>query len=266
MDWPDLGWTQRDAPEGFTVAIGPDGVGVLTIDRPTKRNALTLAMWAALPDLLAGLRGVRALLVTGAGTVFSAGADVAELRDIYADPDQAGVFHETNVAAEAALASVAYPTIAVVRGACVGGGCQLALACDLRIAARTARFGITPAKLGVVYPATPTARLTRIVGPARAKYLLFSADLIDADRALTFGLVEEVVEPEDLVARSVALGATIASRSRQSLGAAKVVIDAVSTGTDDDAAIAPYLRAARERPDVTEGLTAFIEGRPARFD
>jgi enoyl-CoA hydratase/carnithine racemase len=255
--------------EGLKVSVGDDGIAVLTLDRPAKRNAMTLAMWAALPGLLGGLAAdprVRVLLVSGAGDTFSAGADIAELRQVYADPERADAYHATNVAAEEALANFPHPTIAVVRGSCVGGGCQLAIACDLRLAEQEARFGIPPARLGVVYPAVPTARLVRLVGPARAKFLLFTAELVSADRAFAYGLVDDVVPAGDLEARAVHLGGTIAGHSRQTLGAAKDVADAVAAGADPQAAVDKWERASRHAPDVREGLSSFVERRAPRFE
>ncbi len=260
-----VGWL---AVEGLEVDVRDNGVAVLTINRPAKRNALTLRMWAELPGLLAGLARdsrVRALLLTGAGDTFSAGADIAELRTVYADPDSADAYHATNVAAEEALAAFSRPTIAAIRGACVGGGCQLAIACDLRLAEAGARLGITPAKLGVVYPAVPTARLVRLVGPARAKYLLFSAELVSAERAELFGLVDEVVPAGDLPERALALAATIAGRSTLTLGAAKDVANAVAAGGDPHAVVEPWERRSRLAPDVQEGLAAFVQRRAPRF-
>ena len=254
--------------EGLRVAVGADGVATLTIDRPAKRNAITWSMWSALPTVLAGLETdarVRVLLLAGSGDTFSAGADIAELLDVYADPARADAYHATNVAAEEALAGFPRPTIAVVRGSCVGGGCQLAVACDLRLAESGARFGIPPAKLGVVYPAVPTIRLARLVGPARAKYLLYSAELVTAERAERWGLVDEVVPADSLSERAGELARIIAGRSRLTIGAVKDVVDAVVTGRDPYAAIEPWERASRHAPDVQEGLAAFVERRPPRF-
>jgi enoyl-CoA hydratase/carnithine racemase len=256
------------AVEGLRLAVGDDGVAVLTVDRPAKRNAITFAMWQGLPALLAALASdprVRVLLFTGAGGNFSAGADIAELLEAYGDPVRADAYHATNVAAEEALAGFPHPTIAVVRGACVGGGCQLAVACDLRVAGAGARLGLTPAKLGVVYPAVPTTRLVRLVGPARAKYLLFSADLVRAEQALALGLVDEVVPDGELADRALGLARTIAARSPQTVGAVKDVVNAVAAGGDPHAAIEPWERASRHAPDVREGLAAFVERRPPVF-
>jgi enoyl-CoA hydratase/carnithine racemase len=254
--------------EGLRLAVGEDGVAILLIDRPAKRNAVTLAMWEALPGLLAGLAAdprVRVLLLAGTGENFSAGADIGELQHVYGDPERADAYHATNVAAEEALAAFPRPTIAAIAGACVGGGCQLAVACDLRLAQAGARLGITPAKLGVVYPAVPTARLVRLVGPARAKYLLFSADLVGAEWAAAFGLVDEVVPDGELAGRALALAQTIAGRSPQTLGAVKDVVDAVAAGRDPQAAVEPWERRSRHAPDVREGLAAFVERRPPSF-
>jgi enoyl-CoA hydratase/carnithine racemase len=254
--------------DGLRLAVGDDGVAVLTIDQPARRNALTLAMWAGLPGILTGLADdsrVRVLLVTGAGDTFSAGADIGELLGLYADPDRADGYHATNVAAEEALAGFPRPTVAVIRGAAVGGGCQLAVACDLRLAESSARLGITPAKLGVVYPAVPTTRLVRLVGPARAKYLLYSADLVTAERAAALGLVDEVVPDDGLADRALALARTIASRSPQTLGAVKAVVDAVTGGGQPQRAIEPWERASRHAPEAREGLAAFVERRTPRF-
>src|SRR5262249_41760495 len=145
-----------------------------------------------LSDLMS-VAGLRVLIVTGEGPSFSAGADVRELREVYSEASRARSYQDTNVAAESALAGFPYPTIAAIRGGRVRGGWQRALAREVRVAADDAQFGVTASKFGIVYPVDPTARLTRLIGPARAKYLLYTADLIDAEKALTFGLVDEVV-------------------------------------------------------------------------
>jgi enoyl-CoA hydratase/carnithine racemase len=245
-------------------------VAVLLLDRPHRRNAVTGAMWQALPGLLADLAGrpgLRALLLTGAEGQFSAGADIDELERIYGDPAAAEAYHAQNVTAEQALADFPLPTLAVVHGSCVGGGCQLALACDLRFGSADARLGITPAKLGVVYPAVPTARLARTVGPARAKYLLFSGELVDAARAELFGLLDEVHPAQWLDARALEFARLLARRSPQTTGAAKAALNAVPAGAPAAvaAALAPWERPARRAPHAREGLAAFLERREPRF-
>jgi enoyl-CoA hydratase/carnithine racemase len=263
---------RKDLPysvPGLRLSLGQDGVAVLTLDRPEKKNALTRAQWAALPGLLTRLAeesGLRVLLLAGSGGAFSAGADIAELADVYASPEAADDYHATNVAAETALAAFPHPTLAVIDGPCVGGGCQLAVACDLRFASQRARLGITPAKLGIVYPAEPTARLARLLGPARAKYLLYSAELVSAQQALVFGLVDEVVDDaESLATRALAFARVLASRSAQTQGAVKAVVDATVTGGDPQPVVEPWERASRTTPDVREGLAAFLERRAPRL-
>ncbi|GGO14208.1 hypothetical protein GCM10011574_34380 [Microbispora bryophytorum] len=153
------------------------------------------------------------------------------------------------------------PVIAMIEGYCVGGGCQLALACDLRIAATGARFGVTPAKLGIVYPLSSTRRLAEIAGPAAAKLLLFSAELIGAEHAVRLGLVDEVCPPEDLRERVYGLAVTMAGRSRLTMAAAKQIID----GRAGEAEVRAWQREARESGEMAEGVRAYREGRSPGF-
>ncbi|MFF9768117.1 enoyl-CoA hydratase/isomerase family protein [Streptomyces sp. NPDC014636] len=233
-----------------------DSVATLVIRHPAKRNAMTTAMWRALPPLLDGLArdpDVRALVLTGAGGTFCAGADISTLRG---SPEEA---QSLAAAAEEALAAFPGPTVAAVRGHCVGGGAQLAAACDLRLAEEGALFGVTPARLGVVYPASATRRLVSLVGPSTAKYLLFTAELIDAGRALGTGLVDEVLPEGELDKRVVELTRVLVSRSRLTQAAAKEFADG---RTDRDAY---WTAQARDSGDTAEGVAAFLERRQPRF-
>ncbi len=233
-----------------------DGVAWLTIHNPGKRNAMTPDMWREMPVLLARLaedRSVRTLVLTGADSTFCAGADIATLRE---SPE---TLQALAVAAEEALSTFPKPTLAAVRGHCVGGGAQLAAACDLRFACPTALFGITPAKLGIVYPASSTQRLVRLVGPATAKYLLFSGELIDAERALRTGLVDEVLPEGQLDKRVAEFTRILASRSQLTQAAAK---EFANGRTDRDAY---WGERARESGDTAEGVAAFLERRGPRF-
>ncbi|MFV2118064.1 enoyl-CoA hydratase/isomerase family protein [Streptomyces sp. Act-28] len=233
-----------------------DGVATVVIGNPAKRNAMTAAMWRALPELLEELaadREVRALVLTGAGDTFCSGADISTLRE----PDDRR--QSPAVRAEEALAAFPRPTIAAVRGYCVGGGCQLAVACDLRFAEAGARFGVTPAKLGVVYPSSSTRRLVSLVGPATAKYLLFSAELIDDRRALRAGLVDEVLPAGELDGRVDAFVRVLLSRSPLTQAAAK---EFAAGRTDRDE---HWAAEARGSGDQAEGAAAFLERRRPRF-
>ncbi|MBW8483031.1 enoyl-CoA hydratase/isomerase family protein [Actinomadura parmotrematis] len=238
-----------------------DGIATITIDRPGKRNAMTADMWRALPghlDALAADPAVRVVVLTGAGGDFCAGADIGELGVI----DRPGEPH-LSTAAEQALAAFPKPTIAAIEGFCVGGGCQLAAACDLRFAAAGARFGITPARLGIVYPAVATARIVRLVGPAAAKYLLFSAELVDAGHALRIGLVDEVVP--DVHARVAAFAATLTTRSLLTQQATKQIVDAIAAGGPVEDTVAGWLAEVAAGGDAAEGVAAFLERRTPAF-
>lgn len=239
------------------------GVGTITIDRPGKRNAMSADMWRALPgllDRLAAHPGVRVLVLTGAGGDFCAGADISELADINRHDGA-----HLSTAAEEALAAFPKPSLAAIEGFCVGGGCQLAAACDLRFATEGARFGITPAKLGIVYPAAATVRLVRLVGPAAAKYLLYSADLVGAGHALRVGLVDEVVPADGLRARVSAFTETLASRSLLTQRATKEIVDAIAAGHPVEDLVRGWQEEAAAGGDVTEGVAAFLERRTPAF-
>ncbi|MFG2562296.1 enoyl-CoA hydratase/isomerase family protein [Streptomyces sp. NPDC048496] len=237
-----------------------DGIATVVISNPAKRNAMTAAMWQALPGLLERMAAdpaVRALVLTGAGGTFCAGADISSLRDRASDP--AYDPQALAVAAEEALAAFPLPTLAAVRGYCVGGGSQLAAACDLRFAEEGASFGITPAKLGIVYAASSTRRLVSLIGPAAAKHLLFSGELIDTERALRTGLVDEVLPAGELDKRVEAYVRILASRSQLTQAAAKEF----ATGREDRDA--HWVEQARRSGDTAEGVAAFLERRAPRF-
>src|SRR5215218_2837895 len=247
--------------------LGP-GVAVLTIDRPAKRNALTAGMWRDLPELLAGLaadRGVRVLVVTGAGPSFCAGADIADLLSgPDADDPMAGVRRD-NLAAQAALRTFPHPTVAAVRGHCIGGGVELAACCDLRFTDPTGVFGVTPAKVGVVYAPASTKALIDLVGPATTKYLLFSGELLDAATALRVGLVDRLVPADDLDAEVRRFADVLASRSALSQRATKEVAAALTTGGDGEAEVTRWYRETIASGELAEGVGAFAERRAPRF-
>ncbi|MER6788956.1 enoyl-CoA hydratase/isomerase family protein [Streptomyces sp. NPDC000658] len=233
-----------------------DQVATVVLHHPAKRNAMTAAMWAALPPLLETLAadpGVRALVLTGAGGTFCAGADISTLQG---SPQRAQTLA---VQAEDALAAFPKPTLAAVRGHCVGGGAQLAAACDLRFAEEGALFGVTPAKLGIVYPSSATRRLVSLVGPATAKYLLFSGELIGTERALRTGLIDEVLPADALDDRVAEFTRVLVSRSQLTQAAAKEFADG---RTDRDA---HWSAQARGNGDTAEGVAAFLERREPRF-
>jgi enoyl-CoA hydratase/carnithine racemase len=241
-------------------------VATLRIDRPAKRNAMSYSMWSALPGLLDLVQkddDVRVLVLRG-GTHFSAGADIGEFSTLRSGADGAARYSAAVHAGERAIATLGKPTIAAIAGFCVGGGCEMALACDIRLAASDAQFGITPAKLGIVYDLTSTKQLVDAVGPAWAKQILFSGDLIDAATALRIGLVNEV--HSDLDARVSSLATTVASRAQVSLRGAKTIVGLIADGQyREDAAVRELYDEAVHSAEYAEGVTAFLEKRAPRF-
>lgn len=241
-----------------------DGVAVITLNRPAKRNAVTLAMWGALAERTAELAAdpaVRVLIIRGAGDHFCAGADISELTN-----GPGGEYARINWAAEEAIAAFPGPTIAEIRGNCIGGGVSIASACDLRFAAEGSTFGITPAKLGIVYPTNALERTVRLVGGSATKHLMFSGDLIDADRALRIGLVDEVVPAAGLTARVESYVAILLERSHLTQVATKAMVQEVITdGRVKPATTMKWETAMDQSGEVREGVAAFLGKRAVRW-
>lgn len=208
-------------------------VSTIVIDNPGRKNALTANMWEGFEPLLDKLtadRAVKVVIIAGAGGDFSAGADIRDLDRILLDPLAGNGGQVT--AAEEAIARFAKPTIAAIQGYCVGGGWEIAGACDIRIASADATFGITPARLGIMYPLSGIERLVSIAGAAVAKYLLYSGDMISASTAYELGLVTRTVPQENFSAEVAALADRLAVRSQLSIQAMKQLVDIVAAGGD----------------------------------
>jgi enoyl-CoA hydratase/carnithine racemase len=253
------------------LGVDRDG-GVVTIAfrRPDKHNAISYAMWHAfgrLMPVLAADDEVDVVVVRGTpGGPFSSGADIAEFTTLRTDADGARRYGEAVTAGEQALIEFPKPTVALVEGFAIGGGTQVALACDLRVCETGSRFGITPAKLGIVYALGSTARLVETVGPAWARWILLTGDLLDADTALRIGLVHEVVTPGAVEDRAYALARTLASRARVSLTGGKLLIAKAAVGQrdEDDEVVAAYEQSWASG-EYAEGVAAFLAKRPPDF-
>ncbi len=237
----------------------------LRMDRPDKRNAFTHAMWARLPELLdeaLALPGVRLLILESTTPgLFCAGADIAELLERGHDADWRAANQAAINATQHRLARFALPTIAVIDGDCVGGGCGLALACDIRVATPRARLGITPAKLGLVYPLHDVKLLTDLVGPGHARRMLFTGELLEAGEALRIGLVEQVAENAD------AFVEPILANSPHSIRTIKGFVRRVLDGqTTDDADSRALFAEAFLGADFQEGSAAFLARRKPQFE
>ncbi|TVT47135.1 enoyl-CoA hydratase [Amycolatopsis rhizosphaerae] len=244
-------------------------VGRLVFARPEKKNAITHGMWAAIPEVVAEVEAdpaLKVLVISGAGQDFSAGADISEFRDLRSTADGAAAYDKVVEGAVTALAGMAKPSIAMVRGNCIGGGCQISVACDFRFAEEGARFGITPAKLGIVYDFLSTRQLVSLIGPAHARYFLLSGQLIDAARAREIGLVNDTFAAGSLVDEVGAFTETLCSRSQASIRGMNRIIGKILAGhREGDAEVEAIRSAAIHGEDYAEGVAAFLERRPPHF-
>ncbi|MCE1237971.1 MAG: enoyl-CoA hydratase [Hyphomicrobiales bacterium] len=246
-------------------------IGLLVVDNPTRRNAVSLDMWKAIPGAVAALvahPNVRAILLRGAGDLaFVSGADISEFATVRRDAASARAYETSNAEAFAALRHAPKPTIAMIRGFCLGGGMGLAVACDLRIASDEAIFGIPAARLGVGYPPDCIGDVVAAVGPQRAKELFFTARRMSAAEALSIGLLTAVHPVEALENEAIDLATTIAANAPLTIRAAKAAIDAVVDGAvaqRRDTLVA-MTDACFASADFAEGRTAFLEKRDAKF-
>ncbi len=239
----------------------------LRLDRPERMNALSVAMVEAMAEALAGIAAgkARILVISASGRAFCAGADLKERREMDAAQRLA---HNAGInAAINAVAALPMPTLAAINGAALGGGCELALACDLRIAALEASIGLTESRIGVYPAAGGTQRLPRLVGDSRALELMFTAEPVSGRRAAEIGLVNEAVPAERLDERVRELATLAASRSPNSLRTIKRLVTAgtalpLADGLALERAALPEVFASA---DYAEGLAAFAEKRPPRF-
>lgn len=242
-----------------------EAIVTITLMRAEAANALNRAMldefWAAGASV-AGDTSIRAVIITGAGDkAFCAGADLKERATM--TPDEALATVTTIRESISAVARLPMPTIAAINGAALGGGTELALACDIRIASTAASLGLTETTLAIIPGGGGTQRLARLVGPGRAKELIFTGRRIPASEAHTLGLVEEVVAPEELRGRALALARTIAANGPVAVRAAKEAIDRGADLALDDALRLETTLYERTiaTADRLEGLAAFGEKR-----
>lgn len=264
--------TLSPLPETGTIRTMVEGpIGWLVIDNEPKRNALSLAMWTELPELVGELDRspqVRIIILRGAGDrFFISGADISEFDATHATADTARAYDAINVAAFKALKTASKPTLAMIRGHCLGGGLGLAFACDMRIAAKGSVFAIPAARLGIAYPVEALSDIVEAVGPAMAKRLLFTASRLTGEEALAAKLIDEMVAEEDLEQRCQALAGTISANAPLTLEAAKRAINAIARGSKpEDIAEAKRLAdACLISADFAEGRTAFLEKRQPSF-
>jgi enoyl-CoA hydratase/carnithine racemase len=247
-----------------------DGVLRLTISHPAKRNALDEAILDAIAVVLRDVGAAHALVLTGTAGMFSSGYDIGDIpEDVFAQEAERLVAHPFTAAVEA-LEDCAIPTIAALSGHTIGGGLELALACDLRIAADGIALGMPPAKLGLVYSHTGLRRFLDAIGAPRTRELFLTARNIDARTALTWGLVNQVVGASDLEAVALDLAQDLAANAPLSMrGNKRVISELLAAEGQLDPQVERELIELREASfhseDMREGVRAFGEKRPARW-
>lgn len=242
----------------------------LILNRAQKANALTQHMWDAIPELVsyaARLPGARALVLrSAADSVFSAGADVAEYRTNAGSVDWGLANHERVTRATDAIADCPLATVARIAGPCAGGAVGLVAACDFRICSDESLFTVPPARLGLVFPQSDTARLVDLIGASATKRLLLTAARMDARWALRVGLVDQSVHLEDLDAAVDQVIAQISAGAPVSIRAMKKTVALALAGVRTETAqTRELLVGALQHPDHAEGTAAFLERRSPRF-
>jgi len=245
-----------------------NGIGTVTIDRPEALNALNDQVLAGLEEAFMALGrdpSVRAVILTGAGKAFVAGADIKAMIEF--TPVQARSFAHRGQRIFNIIEDFPHPVIAAVNGFALGGGCELLMACDIRIASEKAKAGQPEVNLGVLPGFGGTQRLARIIGRSAAKYLLFTGEIIPAARALELGLFNEVTTPEQLMPRCLEIAAAIAIKAPVAVSYCK---EAVNSGTDGPlgqglALEAELFSRTFDTADQKEGMQAFIEKRAPQF-
>jgi enoyl-CoA hydratase/carnithine racemase len=257
------------APRGRIDVAVSNGVASVLINNPRHKNATTKTMCQELQKLMPRLDhdpDVVIVTLRGAGDTFSAGASLDDLTSVLLDPQDDGSLVDHLSLADAAIGAVGKPTIALVDGACMGGGWQLGSACDFVLASERSVFAITPAKIGVIYPRAGIERLVRLVGPANAKFILFSGDTFSAVRAQQLGLITETVANDGFESRANELVRTVLARSQFSIHTLKNLIDAGdATVPETDQLWDDAWSAMTSSPDIAIGVDAFLGREEPKF-
>ncbi|MFB5662323.1 enoyl-CoA hydratase-related protein [Alteribacillus sp. HJP-4] len=245
-------------------------VATLFLNRPEKRNAFHIDMWEAIGNSIDDLKAdnhIKVLIIRGVDeTSFAAGADISEFQTIRYTAEGARKYNSKVMEVEEKLKDFPKPTIAMIQRYCVGGGLELALACDMRFSSTSGLFAITPAKLGLIYNLKPTKNLVDLVGPGRAKDILFSGRLLKAQEAYEFGLIERVYEDEDVVNKTYEYALEVGERAQRAVKGSKTIINEVVKGEQEESEeIARLILESFDSSDYKEGVNAFLEKRKPEF-
>lgn len=257
--------------EKLLAHVDEHGIGWIVFNQPERHNALSLAMWQGLADALSSFAAradVRIAVMRGAGgKAFVSGADISEFETKRANAAQKEQYGRVAGAANRWLAHFDKPLIALIEGYCIGGGLATALAADIRFASPDSRFGIPAARLGLGYEYEGLAKLARIVGPSRARDIMFSARFMDADEAFGMGLINFVVPRERIETEVVEYASRIAGNAPLTVKAAKAAIDAFERGSRDADVehVRELVDACFDSEDYKEGRRAFAAKRPPAF-
>jgi enoyl-CoA hydratase len=269
-DMPNGGVT-REYAGGKMLAAKDAGVGLITFNQPEKRNAMSMEMWTGLGEILdefAADDSVRVVILSGAGNkAFVSGADISQFEKNRSNANAQQEYDRLTSAGRARFQSFPKPIIARIRGFCLGGGLAIAMNADLRIAATDSEFGIPAAKLSIAYAPDSVKRLIDLVGPAHARMILYTARRVDAVQAERIGLINKVVEDEDLNNEVLEIARTIADNAPLSVAASKLMINEMlkDEGKRDMAAITRMMQTCFDSADYREGRTAFMEKRAPRW-
>lgn len=253
------------------IAEKDGAIGWITFNNPARRNAVSMAMWEALGDIVADYAAddsIRVIVLKGAGDkAFVSGADISEFEEKRSTPEAIEAYHANSARGNQALRHVGKPTIAMIRGFCVGGGVSVALGCDLRIASDNSRFAIPAAKLGLGYEYDGVKRLVNLVGPAFAKEIFYTARQFSAEEALAMGLINRMLPEAGLETYVREMAAAIAANAPLTVGSIKTLVDeAVKDEAARDMALCQQVvERCFASEDYVEGRTAFMEKRKPAF-
>ncbi|MDQ8729757.1 enoyl-CoA hydratase [Bradyrhizobium sp. LHD-71] len=248
-----------------------EGIGVITFNNPTKLNAISAEMAEGLAAALNDMRDdpeVKVVILTGAGDkAFISGGDISQFEKTRPNAEVASRSAERFRQRQAALADFPKPTIAAIRGYCLGGGLGTALNADIRFASTDAKFGIPAARLGIAYGFEGLNRLVALVGPSRARLILYTGARFNAEEALAFGLIDRLLPPDRLWSETLEIARQIARNAPLAIAAAKITISQILKDAQDRdmGAVREIGRICMDSADFKEGRTAFMEKRPPQF-
>jgi len=260
------------SPTERMIAEVDGAIGWLTFNNPSRRNAVSMDMWQAIPEIFDAFErdpAVRVIVLTGAGDkAFVSGADISEFEKNRSSPEAVARYDEIGARAQGRIVNATKPTIAMIRGFCMGGGVGVALSCDLRIAAESAQFGIPAAKLGIGYRVDGVTKLLALVGPAFAKEIFYTARRFTAAEAHGMGLVNRVLADGELEGFVRSYCGMIAENAPLSLLASKGIITELSklSSEVDRKHCEELVRRCFESEDYVEGRRAFMEKRKPQFN